>query len=203
MHGGWNKCLCQSCEGNRVIPGIAGLPAGMSSAGAPVYNWSAATLPNHAGASDGWANFTLRQNLGSSYVPINGNYVRLSFTASDEPLAISVCYVGLKGAGLFDFSTTPQQVRFNGGSASVTISAGQTQYSDPVALVITTSNPVIVSVYVPNNTAQDKFSRFSTAAVQDHRVGYITGNDAATVAASGYTTNPTYDMYLQDFEVSP
>lgn len=168
-------------------------------------SWSAASLPNLNGDNDAWAGYTLRQSMPAAGIPKNGSKLRFSFRGGNaEGITISKCYVQLKGAGVYDFSTTPIAVLF-GGASSTTIGAATTVMCDDVTLAVTTSDSVVISVYTSGAPDRYRFITQSAGSMTPQmRAGYKSGDSAATVSGSGYTdvtASGWNSCFLEDFEV--
>lgn len=151
---------------------------------APSSAWTALALAALSADNDGWNGYTLRFVISSALVPKTFTQVRLSFQAgAAEGLDLAGTYIGLKGAGAYDFAATPAQVLF-GGSGTLSLAANGTLVSDAVTLSGTTSDSIVVSVYC--NSATDTF-RISGSNDANYSSAYKFGNDLTTLTASGYS----------------
>ena len=175
--------------------------------GAAGPSWTAASLPNVRFQADvNYSNYTMRNRIKTSILPA-GTRNLLRFTVHSGPsqgLVITKCYVGLAGAGTYDFSTTPTQAFF-GGSAGFTIGTDTTSpYCDPVTLTIPGGSDVMVALYTASgNSAADDYY-VSAVDSTNFNSGYKLGDDATTVTTSGYTQTGTGPRcYFANFEVSP
>lgn len=131
--------------------------------------------------SPGWGGYTIRERIQAAQLSTADQcFVRLE-AASNAGLTITSCYIQTKGTGGFDFSGTPIQVMF-GGSPGVALSAGQSVVSDEIALVLTGSDDVVISIYTATTSAYRQSSSSTGTSIS-----YKSGDDAATVIASGYT----------------
>src|SRR5205085_11729036 len=167
--------------------------------------WQPATLDALNANSGGWTNFTMRQSILSAIIPAAFTQVRFSFqAASNEGLLISKCYIGIRGTGQFDFASAPVQALF-GGSASVLIPQGTTQFTDTVSLTRTAGQDVVISAFTASGqSANDAYRKFATSSARSFNAVNKAGDDATTLVASGYSVgNPSFpqDLFLDDFEV--
>jgi hypothetical protein len=156
------------------------------------------TLNNDA---NGYGGYTLRERLPASVLTdIAGTQMRITLhAASGTQTVITKMYVGLKGAGNFDFATTPVQVLFS-GSASKTVTAGSGPYtSDAFSLTYDGTSDLVIAIY--SSAALNSNSYLSLAAPQTTTVAYKLGDDAITTTVSGYTNAATGDV-VEKIEVS-
>lgn len=146
----------------------------------------------------GWTNFTLRNMIPGTIAPTGGTKCRITIPAgATEGLTISKCYIGIKGAGAYEFASAPTQVKFNGGNNNFAIAAGATQVSDDITLTTSPGDSLVVSMFCPTlSTAADTFKRVAMTGVTG---GFKSGDDAATQTPSGYTANNF--LYLSDLQI--
>lgn len=159
--------------------------------------WTAAAL--HALDADEatWTGYTLRQLIPASAIPKDGSAVRLAFRGgSVEGLDIAKVYVGIKGAGSFDFDGNQVPVLF-GGSASVSLATNATQMSDTTALDVTTADTIVVTLYI--SSSADTFRMYAGPG-GGFDVMYVSGDSAANTSA-GSPEGTIDGLYLEDFEV--
>lgn len=141
--------------------------------------------------STGWSGFTLRLRLQDSFVPA-GSQVRITIDSQGQPINMSKCYLqtGVNNADQIDFTAPPIQVAFSGSNSIA--SAGGTFVSDPVPLVQDGTFSIVVSLFFNSTTT---LRRGSTATSQGWASYFKSGDDAATVNASGYTlANDSYGV---------
>jgi hypothetical protein len=156
------------------------------------YAWTA------DGQATGWANFTLRERIDTSRL-LPGSQLRLTINNGVDALTLAACYVQIAASGAagdYTFATTPVAVTW-AGSASLSIAGGAgDRTSDPINLSITAGTPLIISGFVTTNN----LSRLSV--ISGISTFFKAGNDAATVAATGYSV-PSFNAYLwRKLEVS-
>ena len=134
--------------------------------------------------SDGWSGYTLRIRLQAAYL-LAGSKVRLTVDSTGQPLNMGAMYCQVRNmAGdLYDFETTPIPVTF-GGSGTISTGSGSVYVSDDIPLVQSATKDLIISAYFNSTTTM----RRSNSAVTGLSYSYKSGNDAATVNATGYTT---------------
>lgn len=140
----------------------------------------------------GWAGYTMRQVLAASRLTdASGSQIRFTLqAATSNPIAVTKMYVQLKGAGTYDFSTTPIQV-LSGGSASFTVPTNSSLVTDGAAFTYTGTADIVVSIYTSGTTGY-KMSQTSSGDTN----WFKAGDDAATVGASGYSqTFNEYDVF--------
>lgn len=141
--------------------------------------------------STGWSGFTLRLRLQDSFVPA-GSQVRITIDNTGFPINLAKCYIqtGVNNADQIDFTTTPVQVTF-GGSNTI-ISAGGVFLSDAIPLVQDGTFSIVVSMYFNSTTT---LRRGSGAPSQGWLAAFKSGDDAATVNATGYSlANDSYGV---------
>lgn len=152
--------------------------------------WIVVDLANGGSDSAGWSGYTVRQVYADIGVGI-GSKVRITVRAPiSGSLTIDDTYVG-QGAQTgdnYDFAATPQRITWDGGSNSVTISAGAYKLSDEITLTTALDgfhNLVIAAYFI---TAANLRVAFTTVGSGSFIAGaYKLASDAATVNASGYT----------------
>ena len=122
--------------------------------------------------------------------------VRILFEGHDtEDVDFDGCSIGLTINGE-DFNGAPTRVTFDGGSSTVTISAGTQKFSDWIDFDYANNNNALVHFY--EATAQD-------IAYQDKTAGSLreapaTGDDTMVEDITGYTTLP-YHYHIEYIEV--
>lgn len=134
------------------------------------------------GNSAGWGGLTLRQRVESSQL-VAGSMLRFTLrSASGTACVIAKAYVQhlASGGGPYAFASTPVPLSFS-GSAGVTIAANSEVVSDAVAFSVSPTVPLVVSAYITSGDV----ARMSS--IPGWTSGYKSGDDAATVAASGYS----------------
>lgn len=133
----------------------------------------------------GWGNYTIRNVINTSSLPNTGQaYTRVRFTAStSSSLVINSATIQTAGVGdPYDFSATPVTLTFNGGSASATIPAGESLYSDLVLFTISPTTNLVIAVGINTSSIRAK-----GLPVTVNSVYYKFGQDTGTVNATGYT----------------
>lgn len=142
------------------------------------------------GDSDGWNGWTSRERvLASSLTDVSATQLRISWKASSAfQLKIAKAYVQLKGAGTYDFSTTPVQILFSGGSSAV-VAANGVIVSDAVTFTYDGTSDLIVSTY------SDATAGFSSSNSNVRSTLWQkSGDDAATVTPVGGATGSAMDI---------
>lgn len=166
--------------------------------------WEPATLPDLINPSAGWSNFTLRQRIESSIIPSAFTQVRFSLRGHPtEGFSVTKAYIGIKGAGPFDFATAPVQIFWNGGNATVTSTPNQVIMSDAVSLTRAGGEDIMISVFTASgNTAADSYTYGYSSTSAPYDAASKAGDDSTTLVASGYTNNGSqWQCYIEDFEV--
>ena len=151
--------------------------------------WSAS--PQSSGTS--FAQQTLRQVVHTS---ISGTAARieLSNAFGSAPVTVTDLHIAQRTSGSSVDASTDQKITF-GGSASVTIPAGQKAVSDSTAFAVKALSDVSVSFYLPQQTTD----------ITQHQLGeqtnYVSSGDVAGNATlSGAQTNDSYSL-LADLDV--
>lgn len=136
--------------------------------------------------STGWSGYTLRTVTPAAL--IGATSVKVTFAAFSgsgvDVMQIGAVYVGLKAAAgdAYDFESTPVQAFFS-GAPGITTNANAVVETDEVALAVPAGASVVVAVYFSGSTALR-----STTRPADWGSFYQSGNSAATVNPSGYTS---------------
>lgn len=143
------------------------------------------------GNSNGWTGFTQRQVITNARMcgrdTGGGNAMSISFkSGSGEGLVVTKAYVGIKGAGTYDFAGTPTPITFDGGSAGFSIAANTEKFSDVIPITIGASDALVVSTYTTTGQSANDTFRSRNGFVTS---GYKSGDTAADVTVSGYTSN--------------
>lgn len=144
------------------------------------------------------SNTTFRVRISSSqFVAGNGgSKIRITLEgATSGSITFSAIYVGkAASSGSYAFATTPQQVLFS-GSSSVTPPTSSTVVSDEVSFSLDTSSDLVVSLYASGSgTVRAKTTLTGWATY------YKSGNDASTVAATGYTSSSNDTIAISKIE---
>jgi len=170
----------------------------LAQGGAVADNWvTAAQWTKEAGSGASWGGFTFRVVVPTSAL-VAGSKIRLTCQSSDTSgCTISAMYVGAAAASGddYDFATTPTPVLFS-GSASAAIGAASSLVSDPTTFTVDASKPLIISTYM---SVAGRTANITTLAGWVTR--YKSGNDAATVNATGYSTSAYAANFVTKIEV--
>jgi hypothetical protein len=132
-----------------------------------------------------WNSFTMRQVIAAAQVSASGSQVVVTFGGDGSgTFTITKAYIGHQGAGdAYDFDTTPVQLTF-GGNAGFTVTDAQEISSDPATFALDETQNLVISFYVPSSAGDD----FGTQTTLTGWSSYFkSGDDAATVNATGYT----------------
>lgn len=163
-----------------MIPGIvAGVPV---EAGAGAWVTSESWVPNNNSA--GWSGYTVRLVVGAAQFTQTGSKCRLTVNFGSNAGNIGALYIGESagsGGTNYAFSTTPVQVLFS-GSPTLSLPTGGIVVSDEVLLPITGSADLVIAAYF-NGSTDLRVRMGETGWYQI----YKSGNDASTVAATGYS----------------
>lgn len=156
--------------------------------------WSSFASWTPASNSSGWAGYTMRLVVDASLTP---NASQLRFTLSTftgfDGFTVRNAYVGIKAASgdAYDFSATPTQITFNGGSAGCTVGTSGAIVSDPASLSLSSADSLVIAV-----SLVDAGVALSSMAARPSQTGWLgyykNANDAATVNATGYTSGQIY-----------
>lgn len=144
-----------------------------------------------ATASNGWTNYTIRVVVPVTAMgPLPRGTITLVraklFGGASETFSVEAAYIGQQAASgdSYDFSTTPSQLLFS-GVGNVIAPMGGSVWSDWVSLTWDKSTPLVYSIDVATGTTTDMTALSVVAGVTSF---YKTGNDAATIDATGYTS---------------
>lgn len=150
-------------------------------------NWVTVATSGVSGDDGGWNGYTLRQVINSAQLANTGlSKARVSFIASSTAggMVIGAAYIGMAaGSGdAYDFSTTPTQLLFSGGSG-VTVAQGATTVSDMATFTIVPSGNLVISLQFTGASAT-----LHSGPLTGWQSYYKLGTDAATQNTSGYST---------------
>lgn len=119
--------------------------------------WADWLGPYQAGNSSGdWSNFTVRQLIPMSAVSGSGSRFRVVLTAPDAyPTDFAETWIGQQAASgdWWDFDGNQVQALF-GGSASVSLAAGETVESDDIVIDLNDSTGIVVGIHFGSGTPQ-------------------------------------------------
>lgn len=134
----------------------------------------------------GWSGLTLRV-----IVPVAaldpGSKLRFTLRASNAGIAtVGKVYCGLQGAGnIYDFLAAPSQLFFS-GSPGVVVPTNDEVVSDPLDFVQDGTAPLVLAAYFSSTASLGSRVADPGGGWSSH---YKSGDDAATVDASGYTAS--------------
>lgn len=159
--------------------GLVGAPVGFGVSGAVPLEWIEAfayTYSNGVGYLTGW---TVRHTISAANLSTSGEAVRITVRAGSSGMTVNPCYIGKASvSGQYNFDSTPNQVFFSGGSASVTIGANGTALSDEIPMALDSSERLVISWYISAGTGRDLAVGGGIDTV------YAGGNSAANLTAS-------------------
>lgn len=124
----------------------------------------------------------------------------MTFQAGSGQLELSKVYIGEAAASgdPYDFAATPTQVFFNGGNAATgLLNASEKIASDTISISVDATKNLVISFYCPTNGIAGTVETLANFTAYTK-----SGDDAATVNASGYST-AARDLYaLQKIEIA-
>jgi lysophospholipase L1-like esterase len=134
-------------------------------------------------------------------VTIGGDAVRIRLdnTYGTSPLTIGGAYVGQRVQGAALAAASNRQVRFN-QSRTVTIPAGGSVQSDPVAIKVLAQTDLAVSLYIPE--ANVRPSQHGGAQVTSYITAGGSGDLTAEEASASFTGMTTAMFWLKAVDVS-
>lgn len=184
---------------------LSGLHAGIESIefGQPDPVWNDIWAPSTArGTSSSWGGYTLRVVIPSALFSSESNFLRAWFSGASSngsgQFNVVAAFVGLSaGSPAYAFSATPVPLLFD-TSSSVELLPGTLTKTDPAALFIDGSASVVLSFYVTMPVGRP----FGTNTPAGWGCFYKSGNDAATVGASGYTSYTDFPSFCR-LQVTP
>ncbi len=146
----------------------------------------------------GYSGYTVRQVINSADLSNTGLATcRLSFTGSSlEGLITDNVYIQSQGAGdVYDFSGTPVEVLFGGGSG-FSIAKDEVIVSDSLTFTIAAATNYVVSWYVPTGSGAADGGIVSSGPTSALTRGYWKiASEAATVDVTGYTAGTAGSTY--------
>jgi lysophospholipase L1-like esterase len=122
--------------------------------------------------------------------------IRISNVFGSSPLVVSDVHVAIRKSGAGTVPGTTRQVLFHGGE-SVTIPAGDREFSDPVKLTVGAETDLAVSIYfqLPTGPTTWHPSAFSTNYYS------TAGDHSADTSAKAYTSTDTSWVFLDGVDV--
>lgn len=144
----------------------------------------------------GWDGYTLRVVINSKYIMLDGALIRLRLNGpSTGQSAITGMYFGEK-SGTYAFTGDQVQITV-GGSGAFNLSSGVT-YSDPFSYALDEANDLVIAMQMEGTSSLRYKSGYEMPSY------YKSGTDAATTAATGYSSNSSSTLYTCDLiEVFP
>lgn len=144
--------------------------------------------------SAGWGGYTLRAVVPAASLAA-GSKVRMTLAAGTSGCVVAKAYVGLRAASGddYDFESTPTRMTF-GGAAGVSIPGNGTVICDDVALTIPSGRALVLAVYFTSGSIKV----FANSAWTEYDKS---GDDAATVNASGYSSPVSNPYMVKKIEV--
>lgn len=134
--------------------------------------------------SAGWNAYTVRLVIAAAQFTQAGSKCRLTVGFGANKGNIGALYIGESagsGGTNYAFNTTPVQVLFS-GSGTLSLPSGGSVVSDEILLPISGSANIVIAAYF-NGTTDLRIRSGETGWYQV----YKSGNDASTVAATGYS----------------
>jgi lysophospholipase L1-like esterase len=134
-------------------------------------------------------------------VTIGGDAVRIRLdnTYGTSPLTIGSVYIGQRVQGAALAAKSNRQVRFN-QSQAVTVPAGGSVQSDPVAINVLAETDLAVSLYIP--AANIRPSQHSGAQVTSYITAANSADRTADEASTFFTATTTSMFWLKAIDVS-
>ena len=134
--------------------------------------------------------YTMRTVILSGLLSNTGKkYCRVTFYAQDVTLGLTIdgAYIQTQGAGdAYDFSTTPVQLLFDGGSAGFAIAAGASKATDTATFTIPAGTNIVISCHTSANSGIGGKSGLATGSRLYFKAG---ASEAGTVDVTGYTAS--------------
>ena len=131
-------------------------------------------------------------------IPGDAVRIRLDNTFGTGPVVIGKAYVGQRVQGATLAAGSNRQLSFK-GSAGVTIPAGGSVVSDPVALKVLAWQDLAVSLYVPD--ADVRPSQHTNAVVTSYLSAHGAGDVAADETRAPFTATTTSTFWLKAIDV--
>jgi len=161
-----------------------------------VGTWESAQVePGTSGLSDtGFDDQTVRDIVHTS---VGGSEIRIriSNVFGTTPLVVSDVDVALRQSGAATVPGTTRQALFR-GARSVTIPAGQREFSDPIKLAVGAESDLAVSIYFQQPTGPTTWHPEA-----DSTNYYASGDQSADTSATGYTSTDTSWYFLDGVDV--
>ena len=171
-----------------------------------------AMFPGPQAASENWVTAwgTSQQALGTTAVsnatvrmmarvsiPGDAVRIRLDNTYGSAPVRIGKAYVGWRRAGATIFPGSNRPVLFS-GAGEVSVPAGGSVVSDPVALKVRARQDLAVSLYIPDDVRP---SQHGNSVVTSFLSASGGGDSAADESAQAFTRTTTAGLWLKAIDV--
>ncbi len=179
-----------------VLLAAVGVPARRAAA-SPAPDWVPAFTSAMAWSPGRAGDVTVRQVVPLS---VGGALVRvqLANTFSGAALAVGAASVAVQSSGPQAVTGSVRALSF-GGEAAVTIPAGGTVWSDPVAMTTHAGEDLLVSAWVPGQAA---ISSHYDAGPMSYATVDGGGDLAASASGSGFGLPSTWDRWVATVDVA-
>ena len=172
--------------------------SGTGANGSATLTWFPSSLQAVGVTSTGWNGYTVRTLVPAALITHAGTKIRIGLTSSGENFTLEKMYVGVKGAGDFDFASAPTQVTWGGGSAGALIAGSA--LSDEVNFTRGDGQSLVVAFRcTPGASAADNLAR-AIGTTDGAATAYKFADDCTSLTASGYTFYGGWTM-LEDLDI--
>jgi hypothetical protein len=179
-----------------MLPGITPIVAGRAR------KWTRVVDVPFTTNANSFAGYTNRQIIpASEYLASGGSKIQVTLVAatSGAALRINNVYIGHGAAtgNTYNFESTPTPMLTADGLSDVSVAANQSAIFE-APFTINPTKRLIISCYCPTGSG-------NTQRVVGSKTGWLstskTGIDAATVAATGYTSEANYAYFWKTIDV--
>ena len=160
---------------------------------APAGTWQTTDTITLNTDGNGYNGYTVRVFVPQTSLSVTGgSQVRVTLQCPATVGGnIGAMYIG-QASGSYSatspaFAGTPTQIKFGGSGTLTLAAAGADVVSDAAIVAIPASNGLLIAMYISGPSGAHIASHATLPAAG--QTSYVSGNDAATVAASGYTDN--------------
>ncbi|NKM30104.1 hypothetical protein [Rhizobium laguerreae] len=157
--------------------------------------WDIGPLPSSAG---GWTGYTVRQRFEAARINKSGTKFRIRFKGGPSGATFSAVYAGHAGSGA-SFSGNQIPVTFGGGSATLTLSANEVEWSDWMTYAVTSGSPFLVAGQCTTGGTLGRASGVTSSDFTFYRKA--ASAEAATTVASGYTASANDLLWLEAIDI--
>lgn len=175
-------------------------PSGFSAFSGPPSWFTSYNQPSAWTYGTNVASMNFRMLFAGSNLTMSGSKIRLTIAAHNtQSQTLAGVSIGERDGSTINMISTPTRVTFDGGSSSVTISAGVDKVSDEIDFEIDETKSYLIHVHQNEGSSGDYAYR---SATNGRYYKNTTDNDTMVQSPSGYSSQISeYTSYIQKIEI--